>query len=446
MRIVIAGAGEVGFHLAKMLANESQDIILIDNDEDKLSYAQNHIDVMTVKGSATSLETLQEADIKNAGMFIALTHSEEINITAAAISKKLGAKKTIARINNTEFLNKKEVLDLKDLGIDEMISPESLVAKELSRLLKDSSVTDTFDFDEGKLQLFGVVLCEKSPILGKTLQECRQKNMGPSSIVVAIQRNGETIIPKGETIFNLHDHIYYIATEGGKDIAAYVSGKEKYKIKNVMILGGSKTAVNVAKSLSSKYDIKLVEGDRDKCFELADKLQNVLVLNGDVRDVEFLEEEGIHNMDALISITGNSETNIISCLVAKNHNVGKTIALVENIDYINLSLDVGIDTMVNKKIIAANTIFKHIREGGVISVTGLHGVEAEVLEFEVKEDSKACNRALNAMSFPKSAVVGGVVRDGKGYITMGDFVMQKGDHVVVFSLPECIKKVEALFK
>lgn len=446
MRIVIAGAGEVGFHLAKMLANESQDIILIDNQEDKLSYAQNHIDVMTVKGNATSLETLQEADIKNAGLFVALTHSEEINITAAAISKKLGAKKTIARINNTEFLNKKEIFDLKDLGVDDMISPESLVADELSRLLKDSSVTDTIDFDEGKLQLFGVVLCDKSPIIGKTLIECRRDNMGPASIVVAIHRGTETIIPKGETIFKEHDHIYYIATEGGKDIAAYVSGKIKHKIKNVMILGGSKTAVNVAKSLSSKYEIKLVEGDKKKCFELADTLRNVLVLNGDVRDVEFLEEEGIHNMDALISITGNSETNIISCLVAKNHGVGKTIALVENIDYINLSLDVGIDTMVNKKIIAANSIFKHIREGEVISVTGLHGIDAEVLEFEVHKGSKIFDKALNQTDFPRMAVVGGVIRDGKGYITMGDFVMKEGDHVVVFSMPDCIKEVESLFK
>ena len=446
MRIVIAGAGEVGFHLAKMLANENKDIILIDNQEDKLEYAQNHIDVLTIKGSATSLETLQEADIKNAGLFIALTHSEEINITAAAISKKLGAKKTIARINSTQFLNNKEIFDLKDLGIDDMISPESLVAKELARLLKDSSVTDTVDFDDGKLQLFGVVLCDKSPIIGKTLIECREKNMGPASIVVAIHRDGETLIPKGDAVFKLHDHIYYIATEGGKDIAAYVSGKVKQIIKTVMILGGSKTAVNVAKALSSKYNIKLVEGDKKKCFELADNLQNVLVLNGDVRDVEFLEDEGIHLMDALISITGNSETNIISCLVAKNHGVGKTIALVENIDYINLSLDVGIDTMVNKKIIAANSIFKHIREGDVISVTGLHGIDAEVLEFEVHEGCKAHNKALNEMNFPASAVVGGVIRDGIGYITMGDFVMQKGDHVVVFSLPECIKKVENLFK
>ena len=213
-----------------------------------------------------------------------------------------------------------------------------------------------------------------------------------------------------------------------------------------MILGGSKTAVNVAKSLSKKYDIKLVEGDRHKCFELADDLSNVLVLNGDVRDVEFLEEEGIHNMDALIAITGNSETNIISALVAKNHHVAKTIALVENIDYINLSMDIGIDTMVNKKIIAANFIFRYIRQGDVITLTGLHGVDAEVLEFEVKEGSEVYNKALNQLNFPKSAIVGGVIRDGKGYITMGNFILQKKDHVVVFCLPECIKKVEKMFK
>jgi len=446
MRIVIAGAGEVGFHLAKMLAHESQDIILIDNQADKLEYAQNHIDVLTVKGSATSLETLQGIDMKRTALFIALTHSESINITSASIAKKLGAKKTIARINNTEFLDRKEIFDLAELGVDELISPGVLVAKELSRLLKDSSVTDYFEFDEGKLKLFGVVLTDKSPLIGKTLMQCRSEHPDNYSIIVAIHRNGETIVPKGDDSFQVNDHVYSVTTENGKDIACYLSGKAQRNIKNVMILGGSETAINVAKTLSKKYDIKLVEGNKNKCFDLADELSNVLVLNGDVRDVEFLEEEGIRNMDALIAITGNSETNIISALVAKNHDVRKTIALVENIDYINLYMNIGIDTMVNKKVIAANFIFRYIRQGDVISLTGLHGVDAEILEFEVKEGSKVHNKALNQIDFPKSAIIGGVIRDEKGYITMGDFVLQKKDHVVVFCLPECIKKVEKLFK
>ena len=445
MKIVIAGAGEVGFHLAKMLAKESQDIVLIDNEQEKLTYAQNHIDVMTVKGNCTSLEVLQQANVQNADLFIGLTHAEEINITSAAISKKLGAQRTIARVNNVEFLNKKEIFDLKDIGVDEVISPEALVAKELSRLLKDSSVTDTFEFDDGKLELCGVVLCEKSPIINKSLAQARLAHPDDYSIIVAIHRNGQTLIPKGDDVFKVNDHVYYITTEGGKELGVYLSGKERKKIKNVMILGGSKTAVKVATALSSKYDIKLIEGDRDKCVELAERLPNVLVLNGDVRNVEFLEEEGLVNMDALIAITGNSETNIISSLIAKNHSVDKTIALVENINYIDLSMDIGIDTMVNKKIIAANFIFRYIRKGEVISLAALHGVNAEILEFEIKSTNKVCNKALNELNFPKSAIVGGVVREGKGFIAMGDFILRENDHVVIFSLPECIKKVEELF-
>lgn len=446
MNVVIAGAGEVGFHLAKMLSHESQNIKLIDIEDEKLAYAQHHIDVMTIKGNATSIETLQEANIGVSDLFIALTHSEEINIIAAALSKKLGAKRTIARVNNVEFYEKRDLVDLRDLGVDEIISPEALVAKELSRLLKDSVVTDNFYFDEGKLQLTGVVLGDASPLLDQTLAECRAKYPDKDSIVVALHRNGETIIPRGETIFRENDHVYYISTEGGKDRATYVSGRKRQKIKNVMILGGSRTAISVARILSSKYNIKLVEGDKSKCFELADKLDKVLVLNGDVRDVEFLEEEGIHNMDALIAITGNSETNIISCLVAKNHGVGKTIALVENINYIDLSMNVGIDTMVNKKIIAANFIFRHIRGGDVISLTGIHGVDAEVLEFEVKSGSRVCSKKLSELDFPKSAIIGGVIRNQKGYIAMGNFVLEEHDHVVIFSLPDCIKKVERLFR
>ena len=227
MKIVIAGAGEVGFHLAKMLAHESQDIILIDEDEEKLVYAQNHIDVLTIKGSATSLETLQNANMKDVDLFIALTHSESINITASSIAKKLGAAQTIARVNNTEFLNRREIFDLRELGVDEIISPEVLVAKELSRLLKDSSATDYFDFDEGKLQLFGVVvLTENSPFIGKTLAQCREQHPDNYSLIVAIHRKGETIIPKGDDVFHVNDHVYSITTEDGRDFSLLYIRKE----------------------------------------------------------------------------------------------------------------------------------------------------------------------------------------------------------------------------
>lgn len=446
MRIIIAGAGDVGFHLAKLLAYEKQDIILIDKDADTLSQAASSLDVGIIKGSSTSYQVLEEADVANADLLIAVTSSEETNLTTAMIGKHLGAKKTVARIQNVEYLLSKEKLDLKDLGIDEIISPESLAAKEIKRLLKEVAVTDTFDFDQGRLSLIGVTIDENSQLRDRTMVEVAHLNPHQNFVTVAILRENKTIIPHGENRFMAGDHAYFIAQPDGVDRVLQLSGKEKQEIKNIMILGGSKVGFHAAKRLSRKYNVKLIESDKEKCFELADQLKNVMVINGDGRDIELLEEEGIDEMDAFIAVTGNSETNIISCLVAKNHKVKKTISLVENIDYIHLSQNIGVDTMINKKLIAANFIFRYIRKGDVISLTSIHGVEAEILEFIVKAGSKITEREIRELQFPKGAIIGGVVRNGVGYTTMGDFQFRPKDRAVVLCRPECISAVEKFFK
>lgn len=446
MRIIIAGAGDVGFHLAKLLAYEKHDIILIDKDGDTLSHASASLDVGTIKGSSTSYQILEDADVKNADLLIAVTSSEETNLTTAMIGKHLGAKKTVARIQNVEYLLNKDKLDLRDLGIDEIISPESLAAKEIKRLLKEVAVTDTFDFDQGKLSLIGVSIDEHSRLRNKTMVEVAHLNPQQNFVTVAILRENKTIIPHGENRFMEGDHAYFIAQPDGIDSVLELSGKKKQEIKNVMILGGSKAGFHAAKRLSRKYHVKLIEQDKEKCFELADQLKNVMIICGDGRDIELLEEEGIDEMDAFIAVTGNSETNIISCLVAKNHNVKKTISLVENIDYIHLSQNIGVDTMINKKLIAANFIFRYIRQGEVISLTSIHGVDAEILEFIVKAGSKITEREIRSLQFPKGAIIGGVVRNGEGYTTMGDFQFRPKDRAVVLCRPECISAVEKFFK
>lgn len=446
MRIIIAGAGDVGFHLAKLLAYEEHDIILVDMDVDKLNQAASSIDVGIIKGNSTSYSVLEEADVRNSDMLIAVTSSEETNLTTTIIGKHLGAKKTIARIQNLEYLLNKEKLDLKDLGIDEIISPESLAAKEIKRLLKEVALTDTFDFDEGKLSLVGVNIDENSVLKNKTLIETAHLNPYQNFITVAILRQNETIIPHGDNRFEEGDHAYFIAQPDGIDQILQLSQKKRQEIKNIMILGGSKVGFHAAKRLSRKYNIKLIEADKEKCFELADELRNVMVINGDGRDVELLEEEGIEQMDAFIAVTGNSETNIISCLVAKNHMVKKTVALVENIDYIHLSQNIGVDTMINKKLIAANFIFRYIRQGEVISLTSIHGVDAEILEFIVKAGSKITEKEIRDLKFPKGAIIGGVVRNGVGYTTMGDFQFRPKDRAVVLCRPDCIHSVEEFFK
>lgn len=446
MRIIIAGAGDLGFHLSKLLAYEEQDIVLIDQDEEVLAHASNNLDVHAIGGSSTSIKTLEEANVAKADMLIAVTSDQETNFTTCIIGKQLGAKKTIARISNIEFLRQREKLDLRKVGIDEIISPESLAAKEIKRLLKESALTDTFEFEKGMLSLIGITIDEESELFNKTLTEAAYLNPDNNFTTVAILREDETILPHGENKFKLNDHAYFIAQPDGIDRVMDLSGKKRIEIKNIMILGGSKVGINTARQLSKKYNIKLVENLKNKCFSLADDLTDTMVINGDGRDVELLKEEGIDRMDAFIAVTGNSETNIMSSLVAKNNGVKKTIALVENMDYIHLSQSIGVDTLINKKLIAANFIFRYIRRGQVINLTSIHGVDAEILEFEVNPSSKILQEELRNLSFPRTAIIGGVIRKNQGITVRGNFRFEPKDRVVVLSKPECIHSVEGFFK
>ncbi|MEM9986684.1 MAG: Trk system potassium transporter TrkA, partial [Bacteroidota bacterium] len=358
MHIIIAGAGEVGFQVAKMLAHEDHDIVLIDKLDDRLTYAESHIDVGVLKGSAISIRVLEEAGIRQTDLLICATSSEETNITTALLGKHLGAKRTIVRITNPEFQSKKEKVDLSDLGIDSMVFPEDLAAKEIFRLVELSALTDSFEFGGGKLSLTGLIIEENASLVGQNMVEAVKSNPHLSFTVVAIQRNGKTIIPKGDTVFRAKDHAYFISKPGCINELMDMGGKQRINVQDVMVLGGSLIGKEFARLAEQKYKVKLIEKDREKAFELADELAGCMVIHGDGSNVEFLEEEGITEIDAFIAVTGDSETNIISCLVAKNHGVKRTIALVENMDYISLSQNIGIDTLINKKMIAINNIFR----------------------------------------------------------------------------------------
>ncbi len=399
-----------------------------------------------VRGSATSFRVLKDAGVREADLFIAVTESEEVNLATTMIAKKLGAKKTIARITNEEFMMDKKTLDLKDVGIDELISPESLAAREVKRLLRIAAVTDSFEFDQGLLSLIGITIDQQSALVNRPLAETAKLNPKNTFIIVAILRGSQTIIPNGDTTLQVNDHVYFIAEPDGVDLVLELTGKKDIEINNMMILGGSKAGYHTARKLSQTYKIKLIERDKEKCFNLADELPDTLVINGDGRNVELLLEEGLADMDAFVALTGDSETNIISCLVAKDRGVKKTVALVENADYIQLSQNIGVDTMINKKLIAANFIFRYIREGDVISIAGIHGVEAEILEYEVNSNCKIANRRLRNLEFPKEAVIGGVIRHQKGYIALGNFEFECNDRVVVLSKREALTAVEEFFK
>jgi len=448
MKIIIAGAGEVGFHLAKLLSYESQDITLIDNDRENLIYADTHLDIRTIKGDATSIAILKDAQVKNVDLFIGVTSSEATNITVCVLAKQLGAKRTIARISNTEFLENKKEIGFVKFGIDELISPESLAATEISQHLNQSAFSDSYEFENGALIMIGLNLSRTAIFVGKTVKEAAKIFPKLHFVPIAIQRFGTqyTLIPRGDTQFKEGDQVYFITVKSGVEELYKLTGKVKQTIKNVMILGGSKIGKKTARDLCrNNFNVKLIENDREKAFELADELPDTLVINSDGRNVELLEEENIHEMDAFISVTGNSETNIMSCLVAKSKGVKKTIALVENMDYFHLSHSIGIDTLINKKLLAANNIFRYIRKGEVVAMTKLNNMNAELLEFIVNPSSQVCNKKIKDLDFPRSAIIGGIVRDGEGLIALGDFVIRASDRIVVCCLSRSIKKVEKLF-
>ncbi|SHJ05939.1 Trk system potassium transporter TrkA [Algibacter luteus] len=449
MKIIIAGAGEVGFHLAKLLSYESQEITLIDIDKESLAYADTHLDIKVLRGDTTSIAILKEAKIDVCDLFIAVTAIETTNITVCVLAKQLGAKKTIARITNTEFINFKDEVGFTKFGIDELISPESLAAAEIELSLKQSSFNETYEFEDGALTMVGLTLSSSASFVGKMVKEAAEILPEIHFIPIAIQRFGTqyTIIPRGDTEFKRGDNVVFITSEGGAEELCKLTGKDNTDIKDVMILGGSQIGFKSARDLSDKgFNVKLLEANKERAFDIADDLPNVLVIQSDGRNVDILDEENISGMDAFIAVGDNSETNIMSCLVAKSKGVKKTIALVENMDYFELSHSVGIETLINKKLLAANNIFRYIRKGEVLAMTKLSNMNAEILEFEVKASSSICNKYIKNIDFPRSAIIGGVIRNDEGVIALGDFKIQEGDKVVVCSLLQSIKGVEKLFR
>ena len=448
MKIIIAGAGDVGFHLAKLLSYESQDTYVIDFDGEKLNYINNHLDVITKKGDATSIKLLKEIGIESTDILLAVTESQNTNFTISVIGKSLGAKKTIARIDNPEFLEN-DLIDFKKFGLDYMISPEELAADEIKMLLNQSSFNDTVTFENGLFNVMGTTLDYKSPLLNTSVKEARQTFSNVDFITIAIKREGvtQTIIPRGDSVYKLGDQVYFSVPHYSIDSLYPIVGKEHLNIKNVMILGGSSIGSKTARNLCKEnFKVTLIEKQREKSLLLAEELDETLIINGDGRDIELLEEENIREMDAFVAVTGDSETNIMSWLVAKSKGVKKTIAFVENMDYINISQTIGINTLINKKLIAASSIFRHIRKGEILALANLHNIDAEVFEFEVLPKAKVTKKRIKELKFPREAVFGGIIRDGKALMSYGDFQIESGDKAIVFCLPEAIHIVEDLFR
>lgn len=452
MKIVIAGAGEVGSHLAKMLNNETNEVTVIDERQDRLDALAAVTDVITVEGNPSTIGVLVQAGVQYADLFIAVnpSDSQDVNIVSAMLAKKLGSKKVTARINNEEYLSYENKHLFTEMGIDLLFYPEKIAAGEIADLLKRTATTDSLEFARGKLQVVVFKLEEESELIGMNMAEFSAVAAaeGLKFRVVAISRNDETIIPKFDTKFKYHDLVFIISTREGMDMLMRYVGKENIEVKNLMILGGSPIGEMVAKQMSKQIEsIKLIEMNKEKCLDLSEKLpSNVMVVNGDGRNSDMLLEESIREYDAFIAVTNNSETNILACVAAKSLGVPRTIAEVENLEYIRLAESMGVDAVINKKLITAGRIFKFTLSSKVRFIKYMSGTKAEVLEYIVAPGSAITKSTLMEMNFPKNAIVGGVIRGHESFIAVGDTQIQAYDRVAVFALPEAVKEVDKFFK
>ena len=444
MKIVIAGVGEMGSHLAKLLSGNGHEITVIDTNPKALSDVVSLADVITVEGDSTTFAILRKASVRKCDLFIAVHPVENTNILSAIMAKQLGAKKSIARIDNNEYLepNNKEMFI--NMGIDYMFYPEKIAAEEVISLLGHTSTTEFVDFSGGRLSLLVFRLEPTSPLVGRELSSFTVDE-NSTYRTVAISRSGKTIIPHGTDSYMVGDMLYVIARHDSVSEIMALSGQGDVHIKNMMILGGSRIGVQIAQAMQEDVNIKLIDYNADKAYHLAEQLEKTLIINDDGRNTEAMMEEGLSNMDAFVAVTGRSETNILAAMLAKRMGVKKVIAEVENLNYINLADSVGVDTIINKKMVSASNIFRFTMTTDVLAIKCLTGSDAEVLEFIVKPNSPATKAPIKDLGLPSDMTIGGIVRGDKVFIASGKTEIAAYDRVVIFAMPSAIGKVGYYF-
>ncbi|MBR1517440.1 MAG: Trk system potassium transporter TrkA [Bacteroidales bacterium] len=446
MNIIIAGDGEVGFYLAKSLTELGHSLTVVDPNSDLLKRLESESDLMTQVGSATSPEVLENAGVAQCDLFLSVLHDESVNLMACILAKKLKAKKTVARISNVELLASRHKQMLQEMGIDEMVCPERIAAKEITNLLNNTVATEFFDFSNGLLTMNLIRLDAQSSVVGMSVREILQTNKNLQVRIVAVLRHGETIIPHADFIPREGDMVYIISRPNQMEDVKRVVGKSDLVIKNVMIAGGGRIGRFAALTEESKLSVTLVEENRQRCDELSAVLNKTLIINGDATDMDLMKEEGLAEADAFVAVTDSSETNILTCLHAKRLGVRRTIALVENTGFITLSQDVGIDTIINKKLIAASYIARFIVKGDAVRSKWLSGTNAELIEFRVQKHSPAAQQPIGDLRIPEGATVGGIVRGGTTLFPTRETQLEVDDNVVMFMFPHVVDRVARLFE
>ena len=445
MRIVIVGAGAVGTHLAKMLSEENENVVLIDESEEKLGKMEALFDLQTIVGDPTKISSLQSANVNDADLFVAVTPDESRNITACIIAHYLGAKKTVARIDNYEYLLPKHKEYFNSLGIDSLIYPEQLAAEEIATNIKYSWMRQMLEFGNGALVMIGVKIRDNAEIINIPFRELARDI---PYHVVAIQRGDETIIPRGNDVIQAEDLVCFMTTFDQIPYMRRITGKEEFsEVRSIIIMGGSRIAVRTARLIPENIKVKIIESDIKRCHKLLELVDDrVMVINGDARDPELLRSEGMDHTDVFMALCDNSETNILACLAAKRSGVSRAVSEVENIDYISMAESLDIGSIINKKKLAASTIFQMMLNTDVSSVKCLTFIQAVVAEFPINGECLITKKPVKELGLPDGANIGGIIRNGKGMNVTGNTMIQIGDHVIVFCLEHVLKKLEKYFR
>ncbi|SHJ43458.1 trk system potassium uptake protein TrkA [Malonomonas rubra DSM 5091] len=449
MKILIIGAGQVGYFLCDRLSREGHAVTLVDQDEETIERAQDRLNVLGVCGNGASAEILEQAGIKDTDIFIAVTNMDEVNILACLLAREYKVKTRVARTKSIEYTGQKAVLSKEKLGIDLLINPEDAVAEELFKLACTSRAFDVAEFVEGQIHFQGFRITEDSPICNLTLADLGELRGIYRFVVVAIHRGKNTIIPRGEDSIQAGDRIYIFAHQDELPAINYMlhaQNKEKKGSMRAFILGGSSIGLQIAQNMERHGIIsKLIEKNEERCYKLAEELSKAVVINAEGLDLQTLLDEGIEDADVFVAVTENDQTNILTCLLAKQHSVKRTLALVSQPELIDLASELGIDACVSPRMAAASTILKFVRRGEIISITAVEDSDSEVLEFEIKADSGLVGVPLSELHFPRGAIIGAIVR-GNGYeIPTGESRLEDGDRVVIFALPDALQKVERFF-
>jgi len=446
MRILIVGAGDIGFQLSRRLFRERTDITIVESNPVRAQRAREQMDAIVIEGHGASARALHDAGIAECDLVAAMTDNDEVNLIACLTAKKAGVQTTIARVRNPEYMEPDCPLASTDLGVDHFIHPEQETADMIVRLIRQATTTDVIEFEEGKVQLVGVRLDADSPLLRTPLAELVRQHGDPPMRIVAIIRNQTTIIPGGDDTLVPGDHIFGVCAP--EYIPEFIehTGKKDINISDVMILGGGLVGQFIARKLAGKKNVKIVESDADKSRSIAVMLPDTLIIQGDGTDIDLMAVEGLQDMDAFVAVTGDDETNIISTLLARHLKVPRTIALVNKVEYLPITPGIGMDAVVSKQLLTVNAVYRHIQAQEVAAVASVPGIDAHIIEYIVEPTDKITRKPLKDIDFPRQAVIGAVVRGDEYIIPHGDTHIRSGDRVIVFTLPGSLSAVEKLFK